>query len=82
LLGLLYKDKIVTTIKKDLGNRSSDISRDLGIGRDTGFGYLIDYYKLNKRKGKVTDQVQIRFPPQKHDLIIGKYGINYSWQNK
>jgi len=82
LLGLLYKDKIVTTIKKDLGNRSSDISRDLGIGRDTGFGYLIDYYKLNKRKGKVTDQVQIRFPPQKHDLIIGEYGINYSWQNK
>lgn len=81
-LGLYYKDKIITIIKKGLGNRNSDINRDLGIGRDTGFGYLIDFYDLDKRKGKVTDQVQIRFPPQKNDLIIGEYGINYSWQNK
>jgi len=73
--GLYYKDSVVKKIKERVINKKFNISFDVPLGRNTGFRYLLDHYKI-KQTGNWDDPlVEIRIPPKENDIKVEEIGI-------
>lgn len=74
---LKNKDLAILKIKEIAKNKPLNVSFSVPLGRDTGYRYLIKYYKLNISGKWLEDPlVQIVIPPQKNNIIFGGIGVD------
>jgi len=74
-LSLYKKDRAIQKLKTLVEGKKCNISYNVPLGRDNGFKYLVEYYKI-KQTGNWSDPlVEIRIPPQGKDIVVEGIGI-------
>ncbi len=74
--GLGFKDQVIKKIKQKTSGLNFNIALDTGPNGDTGFRYLIDYYKIKQSGNSKDQQIIIRTQPHDDgDQRIGGYGL-------
>lgn len=76
--GLYQKNLLVKKIKQIAGDKKIDIYINTDIGRNYGFLYLINYYKINQYNSPYNPHFEIIFPSGKYgkdDFVFGAFGL-------
>jgi len=72
---LYAKDQAIQKLKTLVEGRIYNVSFDVPLGRDNGYRYLLEYYKIPPSKVDSDPLFQIRIPPKENDVEINGIGI-------
>lgn len=68
-LSLVYRDKLIKNLAKITKGKKFNISYTVPLGRDTGFKYLIEYYRIKQTGNWNNSLIQIKIPADNSCLI-------------
>jgi hypothetical protein len=74
-MNLYQKDKLISSLKKRVGEKEIFLALDTPLGLNTGFRYLAKYYKIRATEKPNVPLYIIHLPPRKNDLTFGAFGL-------
>lgn len=73
--GLFYKDLVVQNLSKITQGRQFNVSLNIPPGRNAGYPYLLDYYRVKQSGNNNDPLVEIDVPLQHSDIPFGNIGL-------